>query len=92
MSEPEDRGTLTIAPQVVRKVAEYAIGAGPKRVTVGGEHHEVDLLLQVTVDYPAPITHSVKEIGSRVRADVTRITGYHVRDLRVTVTGLRAAR
>ncbi len=37
MTAPEDRGGLTISPQVVRKVAEHAIGVGPKRVTVGGD-------------------------------------------------------
>ncbi|WP_037303783.1 Asp23/Gls24 family envelope stress response protein [Amycolatopsis orientalis] len=103
---PENRGTLTIAPAVVRKIAQHAadqvdgttraerriaglgLGTHGASAKVGGEGNDVDLVLDVALNYPAPVRRIVGDLRARVTEEVERITSYRVRDISVTVSAL----
>lgn len=95
-AEPE-RGRLTIAPAVVRKIAERAAddvpatvrrGRDGATVRVSGEESDVDLAAHVAIRYPSPVRAAAAAIRAGMVADVQRMTGYRVRSVRVVVAAL----
>ncbi|SFW89137.1 Asp23/Gls24 family envelope stress response protein [Amycolatopsis australiensis] len=98
LAEPAERGTLTIGHGVVRKVAQHAADQVPgtardggkgAKAKVSGLDDDVDLALDVALRYPAPVRRVAGAVRERVTEEVERITGFHVRTLAVTVSGLR---
>jgi uncharacterized alkaline shock family protein YloU len=62
------------------------------RVTVGpGDPASVDVQLELTLRYPAPVRHVVDAVRITVADDLSRLAGHRMRALAVTVTGLRDA-
>ncbi len=49
----------------------------------------VDVRLELTLQYPAPVREVVEAVRARVAAELATIAGYRVRALDVTVAGLR---
>ena len=111
-AEIELRGTLEIAPAVLRKIVEHAADQVPgtlrqgrrlagidvgesgatARITVGsGDPDAVDVRLDLTLQYPAPVRDVVAAVRARVGDELSRIAGRRVRALTVTVSGLRGA-
>lgn len=97
LAEPAERGTLTIAHAVVRKVAQHAADqvpgtsqAGKKgtKAKVGGVDNDVDLALDLALRYPGPVRTVVGVVREKVTEEVERITAYQVRTLAVTVSAL----
>lgn len=83
-------GTLRHA----RRLAGIDVGeAGASaRVTTGsGDPAAVDVRLELTLQYPAPVRSIVEAVRARVGDELVRITGRRVRALTVTVSGLRPA-
>ncbi len=81
-------GTLRHA----RRVAGIDVGeAGASaRITTGpGTPSPVDVRLELTLAYPAPVRSVIDAVRARVGDDLTRITGHRMRALTVTVSGLR---
>ncbi|GAA1838132.1 Asp23/Gls24 family envelope stress response protein [Pseudonocardia ailaonensis] len=74
-----------------RRVAGVDVGeAGPRaRVAAGAD--AVDVRLELTLLYPAPVRETVAAVRSRIADDLARLAGYRVRSLAVTVSGLRGA-
>ncbi len=100
LAEPAERGTLTVAHAVVRKVAQHAADQVPgtlrdgekgAKAKVGGLDNDVDLALDLAVGYPAPVRSVVDVVREKVTGEVELLTGYHVRTLAVTVSALRPA-
>ncbi|MGW5054512.1 Asp23/Gls24 family envelope stress response protein [Actinokineospora sp. NPDC004072] len=100
---PEDRGTLTIAPSVVRQVAERAADSAPgtartaralgmgshgASAVVDGEGPRVRLRVELALRYPAELRSVAAGVRARVAEEVERITGYQVRRVDLVVTGL----
>ncbi|MFC7613915.1 Asp23/Gls24 family envelope stress response protein [Actinokineospora soli] len=98
-----DRGALTIAPSVVRAVAERAadttpgaarvaralgLGARGASASVDGDGPRVDVRIELALSYPAAVRAVATAVRARVTEDVERITGYRVRGVDVVVTGL----
>jgi uncharacterized alkaline shock family protein YloU len=98
-----ERGRLTIAPVVVRRVAEHAadstpgtarttraLGLGQQGATaeVDGDGPGVDVRLELALNYPAAVRAVADAVRAKVTEDVERITGYRVRGVSVVVTGL----
>ena len=78
-----------------RRLAGIDIGeAGASaRVTTGsGDPTPVDVRIELTLQYPASVRTVVDAVRAKVGDELTRITGYHVRAMTVTVAGLRPAR
>jgi uncharacterized alkaline shock family protein YloU len=79
-----------------RRLAGIDIGgeAGASaRVTTGpGDPPSVDLRLELTLQYPAPVRSVVDAVRAKVGDELVRITGHRVRAMTVTVAGLRSAR
>lgn len=78
-----------------RRLAGIDIGeAGASaRVTTGfGDPPTVDIRLELTLQYPAPVRTVVAAVRARVGDELVRIAGHRVRALTVTVAGLRSAR
>lgn len=98
----EERGTLEVSPNVVRKVAQrvadHAPGTlwTPHRITdehgssarIDGTGNTVDIMLDVALRYPAPVREITEEVRRQVTDEVQRITGYRVRGVQVTVSAL----
>ncbi|MFJ9778479.1 hypothetical protein ACIRSS_02785 [Amycolatopsis sp. NPDC101161] len=100
LAEPAERGTLTVAHAVVRKVAQHAADQVPgtandgkkgAKAKVGGLDNDVDLALDLALQYPAPVRTVVGVVREKVTEEVELLTGYHVRTLAVTVSALRPA-
>lgn len=72
-----------------RRVAGVEVGdAGPRaRVSASGD--AVDVRLELACAYPAPVRDTVAAVRAKVAAELERISGYRVRSLAVTVSGLR---
>ncbi|UVS78022.1 Asp23/Gls24 family envelope stress response protein [Actinokineospora sp. UTMC 2448] len=102
---PEDRGTLTIAPSVVRRVAERAADSTPgaartagtlgmgrhgAAADVDGDGPQVRLRVELALRYPAELRSVAAAVRARVADEVERVTGYQVRRVEVVVTGLVA--
>jgi uncharacterized alkaline shock family protein YloU len=77
-----------------RRLAGIDVGeAGASaKVSVGSaDPLAVDVRLELTLRYPGPIRPVVEAVRERVGAELTELSGYHLRTLDVTVAGLRAA-
>lgn len=77
-----------------RRVAGIDVGeAGASaRVTVGSaDPLAVDVRLELTLRYPAPVRAVVDAVRARVSDELTAMSGHHLRALTVTVAGLREA-
>ncbi|MEV6624025.1 MULTISPECIES: Asp23/Gls24 family envelope stress response protein [Amycolatopsis] len=97
LAEPAERGTLTVGHAVVRKVAQHAADQVPgttrdgkkgAKAKVGGLDNDVDLALDLALQYPAPVRTVVDVVREKVTDEVELLTGYHVRTLAVTVSAL----
>ncbi|MHA6618888.1 Asp23/Gls24 family envelope stress response protein [Pseudonocardia sp. DLS-67] len=78
-----------------RRLAGIDIGeAGASaRITTGsGDPPTVDVRLELTLQYPAPVRTVVAAVRAKVGEELARIAGHRVRALTVTVAGLRSAR
>ncbi|GAA5120749.1 Asp23/Gls24 family envelope stress response protein [Pseudonocardia adelaidensis] len=78
-----------------RRLAGIDIGeAGASaRVTTGsGDPPTVDIRLELTLQYPAPVRTVVAAVRAAVGEELAHIAGHRVRALTVTVAGLRSAR
>ncbi len=65
--------------------------AGANATVTDGPGGVVDVALELTLQYPAPVRRTVDAVRSRVGDDLTRMTGRRIRNLAVTVSGLRGA-
>jgi uncharacterized alkaline shock family protein YloU len=75
-----------------RRLAGVGVGqAGSTAKIVDGPDGVVDVALELTLQYPAPVRRTVDAVRARVGDELTRITGRRVRNLAVTVSGLRGA-
>lgn len=75
-----------------RKLAGVGVGesgASAKINTTGGDELTIDVTLELTLSYPAPVQSVVGAVRARVVDELSRIAGYRVRNLAVTVSGLR---
>lgn len=81
-------GTL----RVERRVAGIDVGASgaTAMVAVRGAADDVDVRLELVLGYPGRVRAVVDAVRAAVAAELERITGYRMRSLAVTVTGLRA--
>ena len=78
-----------------RRLAGIDIGeAGASaRVTTGsGDPPSVDVRIELTLQYPAPVRTVVEAVRAKVGDELARIAGHRVRAMTVTVAGLRSAR
>lgn len=64
-------------------------GARARVVTGAGDPSAVDVRLELTLRYPAPVRSVVEAVREHVGGELDRIAGHHVRTLSVTVAGLR---
>ena len=75
-----------------RRLAGIDVGesGASARVSVGsGDPLAVDVRLELTLRYPAPVRAVIEAVRAKVGEELTRIAGFHVRSMSVTVTGLR---
>lgn len=64
-------------------------GASAKVTVSSAESAAVDVRLELTLQYPAPVRTVVEAVRTRVGDELARIAGHRVRTLSVTVSGLR---
>jgi len=77
------------AERTVAGVGVGTTGTGA-RVRLGAATSTVvDVALELTLVYPAPVRSTIDAVRSTVRAELDRIAGHQVRELTVTVAGLR---
>ena len=77
-----------------RRLAGIDVGESmaSARVTVGpGEPAPVDVRLELTLRYPAPVRSVVEAVRAAVADDLARLAGHRMRTLTVTVAALREA-
>jgi uncharacterized alkaline shock family protein YloU len=74
------RGRRTVAG-----VGLGSAGAAAKATVIG---QRVDLRVELALCYPGPVRSTVEQLRSRISDEIRRITGYQVRSIAVTVTGL----
>lgn len=67
-------------------------GASARITTGPGDPPTVDLRLELTLQYPAPVRTVVEAVRAKVGEELDRIAGHRVRAMTVTVAGLRSAR
>lgn len=67
-------------------------GASARVTTASGEPPTVDIRLELTLQYPAPVRTVVAAVRAKVSEELARIAGHRVRAMTVTVDGLRPAR
>lgn len=75
-----------------RRLAGIEVGqsGASAKINVGrGGQDSVDVRLELTLAYPGPVRSVVDAVRSRVAQDLARFTGYRVRTVTVTVSGLR---
>jgi uncharacterized alkaline shock family protein YloU len=78
-----------------RRLAGIDIGeAGASaRITTGaGDPPTVDVRLELTLQYPAPVRTVVAAVRAKVSEELARVAGHRVRAMTVTIAGLRPAR
>jgi uncharacterized alkaline shock family protein YloU len=78
-----------------RRLAGIDVGeAGASaRITQGmADPSALDIRLEITLQYPAPVPNVVEAVRARVRDELVRIADHRVRTMVVTVAGLRPAR
>jgi uncharacterized alkaline shock family protein YloU len=77
-----------------RRVAGIDVGeagSSAKITTGSGDPSAVDVALELTLQYPAPVRSVVEAVRTKVGEELVRIAGHRVRALTVTVSGLRGA-
>jgi uncharacterized alkaline shock family protein YloU len=67
-------------------------GASARVTTRPGDPPTVDIRLELTLQYPAPVRTVVAAVRAKVGEELARISGHRVRAMAVTVAGLRSAR
>jgi uncharacterized alkaline shock family protein YloU len=73
-----------------RRLAGVGVGqAGSTAKISDGPDGAVDVALELTLQYPAPVRRTVDAVRGRVGDELVRITGRRIRNLAVTVSGLR---
>ncbi|MCE3555277.1 Asp23/Gls24 family envelope stress response protein [Pseudonocardia sp. RS11V-5] len=72
-----------------RRVAGLEVGDSGPRARISATGDAVDVRLEVTCVYPAPVRETVAAVRAMVAAELERLAGYRVRSLAVTVSGLR---
>lgn len=80
------RGERTVAG-----VGVGTSGAGARVLVGAGASTAVDVRLELTLAYPTPVRSTIDAVRATVRTELDRIAGYQVRELTVTVAGLRPA-
>lgn len=75
-----------------RRIAGIDMGTSGAGARVSdGPDGVVDVALELTLQYPAPVRRTVDAVRTRVADELERLTGRRVRNLAVTVSGLRGA-
>ncbi|MBK1783377.1 Asp23/Gls24 family envelope stress response protein [Prauserella cavernicola] len=74
--------------RIERKIAGVGAGLRGASVKVSGHGSDIDLLLDVAVQYPAAVRDVVDQVRTAVTEDVQHMTSYRVRGLNVTVSAL----
>jgi uncharacterized alkaline shock family protein YloU len=77
-------GTLR-ARRTVAGVGVGSAGATAKATVTG---QRVDLWVELALSYPGSVRSTVEQLRSKISDEIRRITGYQVRSIAVTVTGL----
>lgn len=73
-----------------RRLAGVGVGqAGSSAKISDGPDGAVDVALELTLQYPAPVRRTVDAVRHRVGEELSRIAGRRIRNLAVTVSGLR---
>ena len=67
-------------------------GASARITTGSGDPAAVDVRLEITLQYPAPVRSVVEAVRTHVSNELARIAGHRVRGLTVTVAGFRTGR
>lgn len=74
-----------------RRLAGVGVGrVGSSAKISDGPDGTVDVALELTLQYPAPVRRTVDAVRARVGEELSRMTGRHIRNLAVTVAGLRS--
>lgn len=71
-----------------RTVAGVGLGSAGATVKAAVTGQRVDLRVELALCYPGPVRSTVEQLRSKIRDEIGRITGYQVRSIAVTVTGL----
>jgi uncharacterized alkaline shock family protein YloU len=66
-------------------------GASARISTGSADPLAVDVALELTLRYPAPVRSVIAAVRARVGQELADLAGHRVRELTVTVAGLRAA-
>ena len=75
-----------------RTVAGLGVGESRPTARISAFADGVDVLLRVTLAYPAPIRETIADVRERIARDLDRIAGKNVRSLTVDVGALRSDR
>jgi uncharacterized alkaline shock family protein YloU len=67
-------------------------GASARVITGSGDPPTVDIRLELTLQYPAPVRTVVADVRAKVEEELARVAGHRVRAMTVTIAGLRSAR
>lgn len=67
-------------------------GASARVSTGSGDPPTVDIRLELTLQYPAPVRTVVADVRAKVDEELARVAGHRVRAMTVTIAGLRSAR
>ena len=67
-------------------------GASARVATGTGDPPTVDVRLELTLQYPAPVRAVVAAVRAKVSEELARVAGHRVRAMTVTIAGLRPAR
>jgi uncharacterized alkaline shock family protein YloU len=74
-----------------RRVAGIEMGsAGSSARVTEADSGSVDVALELTLSYPGSVRDTVEAVREAVHTDLTRLAGRRVRNLAVTVSGLRS--
>lgn len=71
-----------------RRIAGIEAGEQGASAKVDGAGGDVEIALDVALQYPSPVHELAEQLRHRVTDEVHRITGYRVRSVRVTVSAL----
>lgn len=71
-----------------RTVAGVGVGSAGATVKATVTGQRVDLWVELALCYPGPVRSTVEQLRSKISDEIRRITGYQVRSIAVTVTGL----
>jgi uncharacterized alkaline shock family protein YloU len=67
-------------------------GASARVSTGSGDPPTVDIRLELTLQYPAPVRTVVADVRAKVDEELARVAGHRVRAMTVTIAGLRSTR